>query len=86
MLLVRTNKFTHIQKTILEMANGADSEEMPYCIFCRVLSVNSALLWMLDIIGLISHKYRYEYEGKIVIIFLSISLNMCFECSTEPSH
>ena len=23
---------------------------------------------------------------KIAIIFLSISLNMCFECSNEPSH
>ena len=23
---------------------------------------------------------------KIAIIFLSISLNMCFECSKEPSH
>ena len=26
------------------------------------------------------------HEGKIVIIFLSISLNICFRCSKEPSH
>ena len=26
------------------------------------------------------------FERKIVIIFLSISLNMCFGCSKEPSH
>ena len=26
------------------------------------------------------------YEGKIVIIFLLINLNMCFGCSKEPSH
>ena len=25
-------------------------------------------------------------QRKIVIIFLSISLNMCFGCSNEPSH
>ena len=26
------------------------------------------------------------FDHKIVIIFLSISLNMCFGCSKEPSH
>ena len=26
------------------------------------------------------------FESIIVIIFLSISLNMCFGCSKEPSH
>ena len=26
------------------------------------------------------------YDGKIVNIFLSISLNICFGCSKEPSH
>ena len=26
------------------------------------------------------------FERKIVIIFLSISLNLCFGCSKEPSH
>ena len=26
------------------------------------------------------------FERKIVIIFLSVSLNICFGCSNEPSH
>ena len=26
------------------------------------------------------------FQHKIAIIFLSISLNMCFGCSNEPSH
>ena len=29
---------------------------------------------------------RKKFCKKIVIIFLSVSLNMCFECSKEPSH
>ena len=27
-----------------------------------------------------------NFEGKIVNIFLLISLNICFGCSKEPSH
>ena len=33
-------------------------------------------------IGLVKQKF----QRKIVIIFLYISLNMCFGCSKEPSH
>ena len=29
---------------------------------------------------------KQAFERKIVIIFLSIRLNMCFGCSKEPSH
>ena len=29
---------------------------------------------------------QFKIVIKIVIIFLSISLNMCFGCSKEPSH
>ena len=33
--------------------------------------------------GQLSKKIK---QRKITIIFLSISLNMCFKCSKEPSH
>ena len=35
-----------------------------------------------------AHKVKKSknYAHKIAIIFLSISLNMCFGCSKEPSH
>ena len=29
---------------------------------------------------------KQKCQPKIAIIFLSISLNMCFGCSKEPSH
>ena len=29
---------------------------------------------------------KQKFQRKIVIIFLNISLNMCFGCSKEPSH
>ena len=29
---------------------------------------------------------QYFFECKIIIIFLLISLNICFRCSKEPSH
>ena len=33
-----------------------------------------------------THLNIQNFSGKIAIIFLSISLNMCFGCSKEPSH
>ena len=29
---------------------------------------------------------KQRYSAKVAIIFLSISLNLCFGCSKEPSH
>ena len=50
-------------------------------------------LWKMDsftlvsiVIPFIGPDIKEILDGKILIIFLPINLNMCFGCSKEPSH
>ena len=47
------------------------------CVICNKLCDSQAEVW---------NVYIKIVMRKIVIIFLSVSLNMCFRCSKEPSH
>ena len=52
---------------------------MPTCNLCWVpAQINSNIVHIGPV--------KQTFERKIAIIFLSISLNMCFGCSKEPSH
>ena len=41
---------------------------------------------LLNIYKCIKDLDKHYFRRKIVIFFLSISFNMCFGCSKEPSH
>ena len=61
---------THLPKHFLPCIFKVKTE------WCRVKSWKHSCIW----------PVKQNLLGKIAIIFLSISLNMCFECSKEGSH
>ena len=71
-----TSLNNHIHQVLSICAHIQD-----FSLFCNSLTYVLSICY--SGIGPVKHKNNLR---KIVISFLSISLNMCFGCSKEPSH
>ena len=71
---------------IVDISNGSAHISPEFCISLAVLIFLAGPLSMIIYEAFENNHVMSEVVCKIVNIFLSIGLNICFGCSKEPSH